>query len=300
MKTILKQVLSKEYNYRFYWNHTKLVSVLIAFQIILYLLVFRPFGLQFLLFIYCIPLAICYGIIGGLSFYISLKLSKSNRYKHWTLAKDILLALITMIFASVLIYISTYIFKNYTFTYFIQHDRILTYRESLLYSFIIGVFIYVFIKVSDDYFYRLEVQYKNKGGKKDTMISVEEEIIPLIELEGKNKDENIKLNPNYIVHIEAQGNYAKIVYQIELEEEVTKSEVFRTSITELLEQLSEFNFLYCCHRSHIINLNYITNVTGNSKSMNVEIKMPSYVASVSVSRLKISEFLDLWEKHQKK
>ncbi|MEZ4916271.1 MAG: LytTR family DNA-binding domain-containing protein [Chitinophagales bacterium] len=203
-----------------------------------------------------------------------------------------------MIIASVLIYISTYIFKNYTFTYFIQHDRILTYRESLLYSFIIGVFIYVFIKLSDDFFYRIENQYFNRTENNNQMYGSNG--FSSIEIEGKNKDEEITLNPNSIIHIEAQGNYAKIVYQIESEEKVTKSEVFRTSITELLEQLSEFNFLYCCHRSHIINLNYITNITGNSKSMNVEIKMPSYVASVSVSRLKISEFLDLWEKHQKK
>ncbi len=71
----------------------------------------------------------------------------------------------------------------------------------------------------------------------------------------KNKHQIIKIEKQKIIYIEAKGDFV-IVYTID------RSIIATTSLTNILLSLST---IFCrCHKSYIINIQYIDNISGNT------------------------------------
>lgn len=95
-----------------------------------------------------------------------------------------------------------------------------------------------------------------------------ERIIPpsvnSILLTGENKNEVLKLEKEDLLFIKAVENYIEICF-VDKDKKVT-SKTFRQTLSNVCEQLP---FLEKCHRSYLVNLSTVKEITGNSQGAKI-------------------------------
>lgn len=103
-------------------------------------------------------------------------------------------------------------------------------------------------------------------------------------LHGDNRDSLI-VNPLDIVYVESIANYLNIIY-FNYADLCNKR--LRSSLHEVEEALDAFPFMVRTHRAFLVNINFVTDVTGNSAGMKVSLFSCDKV--IPVSRSNIEEF----------
>lgn len=83
----------------------------------------------------------------------------------------------------------------------------------------------------------------------------------LINLESEYKHDNLIIKSGSLILIRAADNYIEVFYE---SDGAVKSQMIRSSLKNVEEILSEFDFILKCHRSFIINTYKIIEVQGNS------------------------------------
>lgn len=274
---------------RFFWIYPKISSSLIFIQVFLLLFLFQPFGLRTLSLNILTLLCLLYAFIGGISYYVSFRIWNVFSGENWTYIKDIAWASVIFLIIGCLNYFATFILSSYLKNSFDKYSESLTFFESISYTVLIGWGIYLFIIIADDFltkhFVKKSILEDSKVEEFDKAFNLEEKIL----IEGKNNQDEILLNPSNILYTEASGNYVYIFIIDQANAKVEKL-CFRTSIKELNTQFEALDFLYSCHRSFIVNFNFINEVQGNSKSKQILIKSSDEELIIPISRLKIKEF----------
>lgn len=92
---------------------------------------------------------------------------------------------------------------------------------------------------------------------------------------GKTK---IEVNVFDLAFIESVGNYIHIYHQSK--DEITES-VLRTGISKIEGETSRYQNLIKCHRSFIVNVNYVEHVKGNAQGYRLTIKNSNNEVHVS-------------------
>ncbi len=113
----------------------------------------------------------------------------------------------------------------------------------------------------------------------------EPELHTIVTIETEVKSEKFSFDSNRFIYAKAEGNYAEIYLQKDLE--VSKL-IKRISLKSLETQLSGFSFIIKTHRSILLNVNCIENVSGNAQGYKVQLKNCS--ETVPVSRNYIPSF----------
>lgn len=103
-------------------------------------------------------------------------------------------------------------------------------------------------------------------------------------LQGDNRD-SLAVNPQDIIYVESIANYLNIVYFNDAD---LCSKRLRSSLRDVEEALEAFPFMVRTHRAFLVNIHYITQVTGNSAGMKVSLFSCDKV--IPVSRSNIGEF----------
>lgn len=103
--------------------------------------------------------------------------------------------------------------------------------------------------------------------------------------------ESLIVNPLDIMYVESVGNYLSIVYFNE-SELCTKR--LRSSLKDVEEALEAYHFLVHIHRAFLVNINFITQVSGNSAGYKISLfstdkVLPVSKANVAAFRDKIKE-----------
>ena len=98
-------------------------------------------------------------------------------------------------------------------------------------------------------------------------------------------DSNVRGNDltlplNNLLYIEAQKNNVMVSYLCE--GKVTSKEVHST-LTAVLDELKDYENVFQCHRSFVVNLNNITSARGNSNGYQLILKGSQYIIPVSRS-----------------
>ena len=102
----------------------------------------------------------------------------------------------------------------------------------------------------------------------------------LITLTGASAKEQYELQSASIICIQAGDNYVTLYYK---SAEAVKKILFRATLKSLEEQLqSEMNF-FRCHKSYIVNLSLIQNVSGNAQGYKLHLPLVDFVVPVSRS-----------------
>jgi DNA-binding LytR/AlgR family response regulator len=114
-----------------------------------------------------------------------------------------------------------------------------------------------------------EINAQIKSTSKDLLIDVSTERLtePTQEkkliLKSDNTSETFEVDPEDILLIESVGNYVEITFQ--KEKEKTEIALLRSSLKHIERQLKKFPFLFKCHRGFIVNLNKIQRANGNAQ-----------------------------------
>ena len=69
------------------------------------------------------------------------------------------------------------------------------------------------------------------------------------------------IDPYSILYIVAADNYIRIYYH---QNDAIKTQLIRSTLKKAEEKLANYDNFYRCHRSYLVNLNYIRHISGNA------------------------------------
>ena len=113
-----------------------------------------------------------------------------------------------------------------------------------------------------------------------------------VQLQGESR-ETIILNPSDILYIESVANYVNIVFFNG--QDLTQKRL-RCSLHDIEEKLYPYSFIFHIHRAFLVNLNFITQVSGNAAGYKLQLfgsdkVLPVSKANVSSFREKVFAIL---------
>ena len=110
----------------------------------------------------------------------------------------------------------------------------------------------------------------------------------LIHLESEYKTDSITIKADALVLIKSAENYIEVYYRSNGN---VKKQMVRSSLKKAEETLRDFDFLFKCHRSYIVNINHIKDVRGDSQGYTLSFDQIDF--PVPVSQNYIEEFKKL-------
>lgn len=102
-------------------------------------------------------------------------------------------------------------------------------------------------------------------------------------LESEGAKDQLEIDSNAILCIESSGNYVEVFY----EDQSLKRKVLRNKISTIQEQLADQKSLVRCHRTYIVNIDFVESISGNSQGYKLKIKYLDISIPVSRSKSKL-------------
>lgn len=82
-------------------------------------------------------------------------------------------------------------------------------------------------------------------------------------LKSENNKEELIVPINDLVYLSSERNYVSVFVK---KEGVLKERILRTTLTKVTDDLSVYENMIRCHKSYIINTNYVKKIQGNARS----------------------------------
>ncbi|QTN37843.1 LytTR family transcriptional regulator [Cryomorphaceae bacterium] len=136
---------------------------------------------------------------------------------------------------------------------------------------------------------QLYERYKRQADNIQPTAPQEPDDSPIL-IEGKNDNERLELKTGELLYLEAEGNYVIVGYK---RKDVVHKELIRSTLREVLDQLSDHPSVEQVHRSFAANLDRVETVTGNSQGL--QLHFAGSEVSIPVSRRKAPEIKGLLE-----
>ena len=258
MKRVLNW-LSKPY----YFNHSTKFKLKLSFAfglfLFLFLFFFKPFGLsrfEEALFEYSLGMGSLDFLGTFLLLYISPLIFKNYfNEDNWTVGRNILLMVVGLLFIALILWNFGEIYKE---TY--GFDK-LTLLEFLSKAFLVGIIpltFYVFINEKTVREKRERRVFKVKEINKESEINTPKEI----SINSDNEKEQITFDADNLVYITSQGNYASFFLK---KDDTIKEKILRITLTKITEKLKDHPNIIRCHKSYIVNSNFINDISGNAR-----------------------------------
>jgi hypothetical protein len=251
--------LSKPY----YFNPSAKFKFKLSFAfglfLFLFLFFFKPFGLsrfEGALFEYSLGM----GFLDFLGTFLLLIISPlifKNYFSedNWTVGRNILLMVVGLLFVALILWNFGEVYKK---TY--GFDK-LTLLEFLSKAFLVGIIpltFYVFINEKTVREKRERKIFKVKEVKKENKVNTPKEIT----INSDNEKEQITFDVDNLVYITSQGNYASFFLK---KDDIITEKILRITLTKITEKLKDHPNIIRCHKSYIINSNFINDISGNAR-----------------------------------
>jgi len=264
------------------WKIIVSVSLFITF----FMLIFQPFGLQ--RFDSQIkPLILGgYGLITFSILILNLIVieqifKKTFSEEKWTTGKQIIW-LMWILFS---IGLANFFYSQAMFNF--THNNIRVLYIFQLYTLSIGSIPIVIITLfTQNYLLKRNSLSANEISDK-LNISESSAINPSnkIVLIAENLKDQVKLEVNNILYIEAEGNYISVVW---IEENKVRKNLLRSTLKRIKLKTNSSPYLFQCHRAFIVNIKKITGIKGNAQGYKLNLQSCDFV--VPVSRNYINSF----------
>ena len=99
----------------------------------------------------------------------------------------------------------------------------------------------------------------------------------------------MSLKVSILLFVRSANNYIEVFWK---EGDSFKSQMVRCSLTKAEEALKEYKFIFKCHRSYILNKNFVEKVEGNSQGYKVFLENINFPIPVSKNFVqKLNEIL---------
>lgn len=212
------------------------------------------------------------------NYFIKPQLSKLYSAK-WSVLKEIIYTLITILIISV---------SN--FYYYIRiidkiDLNIYIFLYFLLITILIGAFpISMFVLIKHNYILKNKL-YQIVGD--ENQIEGKEDIVLFFSSLNKS-DEAFSVPIKDFLFLEVIKNNIYIYY---IDGETVNTRIIRNTLVSVMEDLSNYDKIFRCHRSYVINLNNVTSSSGNSNGYRVKFK--KYDHQISISRQYAPDFRKL-------
>ena len=294
------EFLNKPYPFSFTPSIRIKQIIPIGICVFIFMLLYKPFGGDAYSAAFMVS---CAGFAGLLTtVIIPLLFPKYFNEKKWTLKRNLIwviwmnfIFLIIMFFASNIYVIYRYnSFQNFTFENFLWWTYI---------QFVFGIPLGIIINLVNQY-YLLKKHLKiadniNSKVKKEK----EEQELTNLEFDKQYNFSNNELRQlefeidkfnkatfgvEDIIYVEALGNYITIAYNYKEKRKIT----VREKISNVELKIGSSKLIYKPHRSFLVNLQKIENVSGDSQGLKIHLKGSEKI--IPVSRNKIKEFRQLF------
>lgn len=248
---------------------------LIFIAVFTLLLFFNPFYLRLFPIKPRLILIVGYSIISCIAFAISFSIFTPFNKKKWTQFLDIGLFLTSLLFTWLLVYAYSIFCIKYLFVkmYHIKEknyfpDQLFLY--SLFCTIVTGSIIFIILRayhllISQEKISTIYIQPIKKLGSKNNFINKNEFFIT-----GKNRNESLKLNVHQFIYAKSEGHYIKISYFKKNTKNI-KFYTLRNTISTVESQLSDYDSLFRCHKSYIINISFLKSVIGTSNKAHIRL-----------------------------
>lgn len=144
------------------------------------------------------------------------------------------------------------------------YNLAITFTYNFTLGAVITTVVYFFIKSIE-----LSFQLREKDAmNKQLFLQKMDKSDKIITLSGKTK-EQLVLNPENILYIEASGNYVDIHFW---EDEKVSRRMLRTTIQQMENVLKVYPTIIRCHRAFIVNISYIEKATSNHHGLLLVLK----------------------------
>lgn len=255
--------LSKPY----YLNPSILFKLKISFFhglfIFLFLYIFRPFYLvQFEIIIleYTLGIGIIASIGTFMVLYIPALIFKDYFSEDkWTVGRNLFLMSTGISFIGIVLW---YFSEMYKKPYNLKEVSLV---EFLFYTFLVSLIpltFFIFINEKSVRERREKRVDEIKEIKKEKEISIAKDLNKEISIESDNGKEKINFHLDNLIYITSQGNYASFFLK---NEKGLKEKILRVTLTKIEAELKEFSNVIRCHKSYIVNINYINDISGNAR-----------------------------------
>jgi hypothetical protein len=107
----------------------------------------------------------------------------------------------------------------------------------------------------------------------------------LIHFESDYQKDKLSILPDTLIVIKSADNYIEINYK---SEGVVKKQMIRSTMKKATEAVKEFAFILRCHRTFIVNINHIKEISGNSQGYKLSLKNLDF--SIYVSHKYVKSF----------
>jgi len=265
--------------------HLKL-SFLSALMVFLFILLFKPYifiELRFndlLIVDFIISLIVFIGLIIPYFFYYK----KFWLNQDWSLRLDREFLGVNILLITVLLNLIAYpVLINYVNEFRVTF---IFAGQVFLYVTIIGVIVHLTIFRN---FFFLHVLIENNSTEKKTVISeapidvisTNAVSVDVVEIFGRNKNEAYRLDLNRFLYAKSEGHYLKIALKNLINNGVEYI-IIRNSLGSLTQQLLSIDVICQCHRSYLINLNFIEEFNSiKGKGKEVKLKFSKNIIPVS-------------------
>ncbi|CAM1350016.1 HTH LytTR-type domain-containing protein [Tenacibaculum insulae] len=257
MYNTLIKVINKPFKMHLYLSNKIVISVSYGLFIFTFLALFEPFKLDLLkeYFLgYIFTIAIFYTIVPLFFFFIINKL----KLKNWTLGNVTILYFVFTLILSLVTWLASGIYKD-AVHYLKKLPFLKFYEYTMFVSFVSTPLFMIYNEQIN--------QFKTKKRKKP------------ITLFSENKKELLNININELIYISVSGNYTSFYV---MTNDKIKELILRNTLTDVYQQIKKQPNIFKCHKSFIINTNYIDGFSGNSRGYLV--KMKSVDVKIPVSR----------------
>ena len=294
------EFLNRSYPFTFTPSRRIKQIIPIGICVFLFLILFKPFGLgnnpDYIIFSACM---VIFAAFAGLltTVLIPLTFPKYFNESKWTLKRNLLWVIGINIIFVIIMFPALNIFLILKYNSFQE----LTFKNFLWWlhiQLIIGVTLGIIINLFNQN-YLLKKHHKiattiNSETKKEKIEQNEANIENTVrnneasQLEFEiDKFNKVIISVDKLIFIEALGNYINIAYYTNENKKIT----VRETISNVEKKVSNSKIIYKPHRSYLVNLHFIENITGDSQGLKIHLK--GFEKIIPVSRNKINEFKKL-------
>lgn len=265
------------------YNTRKIFFIVIGLVFSL-LFFFKPFSLDRLLTKNQLIIDIGCSVMAGLGYVISVSIFMPFKREKWTVFMEFITVLTAFFLSWLLIYFYLDLcFKNHLPKPFYIDETIVIpqglFYKTLFYTLGTGTFVYLLL-----FMYNRFVFYKeNPNSENNLKYKVTSKNRKDLKLIGKNKNEHLIIDNKNFILAKSEGHYIKIYY---LMEKNLKSYIIRNTMKNIELVTSNYHNIYRCHKSFLLNLNYVKSIIGNSNKSHIYTEF--YPEKIPISKEKIS------------
>lgn len=267
----------------YYFNPSKKfklkASILLGLLVFAFLYIFRPFSIssldESLILNYTLVISLVSFISSLYMFFIPPLLFKDFfNEDQWTIGRNLLFIFISILCIGTILWLFANFYRTNN-----QVSQI-SYLTFLTYTFLTGSLPVLFLVLLNEKNVRLK---RIKRAKEITIIPKTKEKKKSqkeIRIYAENNKEFLNVVVDQLVYITSQGNYASFFFQ---KDDDLKEEVLRVTLNKVTRELETFDSIIRCHKSYIINKDFIDHVSGNARGYLLHSKLIPFQIPVSRS-----------------